>query len=48
VIAQEVGARVAVLNPIEGLTPDEQRAGRNYFTIMDEDLWNLAAGLDRR
>lgn len=48
VIAQEVGARAAVLNPIEGLTVDEQRAGRSYFTVMDENLRNLTAGLDCR
>jgi len=46
VIAREVGARVAVLNPLEGLTADEQRDGRNYFTVMDENLRALADGLD--
>jgi zinc transport system substrate-binding protein len=48
VIAREVGARVAVLNPLEGLTADEQRDGRNYFTVMDENLRALADGLDCR
>jgi zinc transport system substrate-binding protein len=46
VIAREVGARTAVLNPIEGLTPDEQRRGENYFTLMDANLKTLAEGLD--
>lgn len=48
VIAREVGAEVAVLNPIEGLTPDEQRRGQNYFTVMDANLMALAGGLDCR
>lgn len=45
-IAREVGARVLVLNPLEGLTSQEQREGRNYFTVMHENLRNLAEGLD--
>jgi zinc transport system substrate-binding protein len=48
VIAREVGARTAVLNPIEGLTPDEQRRGETYFTLMDANLKALAGGLDCR
>jgi zinc transport system substrate-binding protein len=48
VIAREVGASVAVLNPIEGLTPGEQRRGENYFTLMEANLKALAAGLDCR
>ncbi|MGH2349647.1 MAG: metal ABC transporter substrate-binding protein [bacterium] len=45
VIAREVGARTAVLNPVEGLTPEELQQGRNYFTVMDENLRALAGGL---
>ncbi len=48
VIAREVGARTAVLNPVEGLTAQEQRQGQNYFTVMDENRRALAAGLDCR
>lgn len=48
VIAREVGARVAVLNPLEGLTADEQKRGENYFTVMDENLRALTGGLDCR
>lgn len=47
-IAREVGAKTAVLNPIEGLTPDEQSRGATYFTVMDENLRSLAEGLDCR
>lgn len=46
VIAREVGARTAVLNPIEGLTPDGRRRGENYFTLMAANLKALAEGLD--
>ncbi len=46
VIAREAGARVAVLNPLEGLTPDEQRRGQNYFTVMDANVNALTEGLD--
>jgi zinc transport system substrate-binding protein len=47
-IAREVGAKTAVLNPVEGLTPDEQSRGATYFTVMDENLRSLAEGLDCR
>jgi zinc transport system substrate-binding protein len=33
-VAREVGARTAVLNPIEGLTADEQKTGDTYLTLM--------------
>jgi zinc transport system substrate-binding protein len=46
VIAREVGARVAVLNPIEGLTPEEQRRGEDYFSLMDANRAALAEGLE--
>lgn len=47
-VAREVGARIRVLNPIEGLTPQEQKEGKTYFTVMYENLRNLAEGLDCR
>ncbi|MBI4279873.1 MAG: zinc ABC transporter substrate-binding protein, partial [Armatimonadetes bacterium] len=47
-IAREVGAQTLVLNPIEGLSAGELRRGRNYFTVMDENLRHLARGLDCR
>ncbi|HEV8338907.1 MAG TPA: zinc ABC transporter substrate-binding protein [bacterium] len=47
-IAREVGARTAVLDPLEGLTPEAQRQGKNYVTVMDENLRALAEGLDCR
>lgn len=45
-LAREVGAEVLVLNPLEGLTADELRQGRTYFSVMHENLNHLAAGLD--
>lgn len=47
-IAREAGARVLILNPLEGLTPKEQRQGENYFTILRANLQNLAEGLECR
>jgi len=45
-VAREAGARVEVLNPLEGLTPDEQARGLDYLTVMDANLNALAGGLD--
>lgn len=44
-VAREVGARTAVLDPIEGLTPSEQKRGDNYFTLMRRNLANLRKAL---
>lgn len=44
-IASEVGARTMVLNPIEGLTPEEQSEGKDYLDLMRQNLANLRAGL---
>lgn len=46
VIAKEVGAQTLVLNPIEGLTEDEIKQGKNYFTLMRENLDNLKTALE--
>ncbi len=45
-VAREVGARTLVLNPIEGLTGAEVRQGRDYLSVMDENVRSLAQGLD--
>jgi zinc transport system substrate-binding protein len=47
-IAREVGAGTRVLNPLEGLTDDERRQGKTYVTVMDDNLQQLADGLDCR
>ncbi len=45
-IAREVGARTLVLNPIEGLTDAEVQQGKDYVSVMDENIRNLTQGLD--
>ncbi len=44
-IAQEIGAKTLVLNPIEGLTKDEISSGKDYFTEMKANLINLQIAL---
>ena len=45
-IAREVGARTLALNPIEGLTGAEVRQGKDYLSMMDDNVRSLAQGLD--
>jgi zinc transport system substrate-binding protein len=45
-VAREVGARTAVLDPIEGLTPSEQKRGDNYLTLMRINLAALRQALE--
>jgi zinc transport system substrate-binding protein len=45
-LAREVGARTLVLNPIEGLTPEEAAAGKGYTALMEANLANLRTALD--
>jgi len=47
-VAREVGARTAVLDPIEGLTPAEQKRGDDYLTLMRRNLAALRKALDCR
>ncbi|PYO26576.1 MAG: ABC transporter substrate-binding protein, partial [Candidatus Rokuibacteriota bacterium] len=44
-LAREVGAQTLVFNPIEGLTREEQAAGRGYVALMEENLKNLRTAL---
>ena len=44
-IAQETGAQALVLNPIEGLTVEEKEQGKNYISLMRENLINLKKSL---
>jgi zinc transport system substrate-binding protein len=44
-ISQETGAKTLVLNPIEGLTKADMKAGKNYITIMEDNLANLRTAL---
>lgn len=45
-LAREVGAKTLVLHPIEGLTKEEQAAGKSYVSLMEENLRNLRTALD--
>jgi zinc transport system substrate-binding protein len=44
-VAREVGARTAVLDPIEGLTPSERARGDDYFSLMRGNLGALRTAL---
>lgn len=44
-LASEVGAKTLVLNPIEGLTEDEIYQGKDYFSVMRDNLANLQTAL---
>lgn len=45
VIAKEAGVKTATLNPLEGLTEDDVKAGRDYLSLMRENLETLKAAL---
>lgn len=45
-IASEVGAKTAVLNPIEGLTEEEIAAGMDYISVMRKNLEALELALN--
>lgn len=44
-IAKEVGVRTDVLNPLEGLSEDDIKAGGDYFSVMETNLTSLAEAL---
>ncbi len=44
-VAREAGARTAVLDPIEGLTPSEARSGATYLSLMRQNLAALRSTL---
>ena len=47
-VARETGAKTAVLDPIEGLSPAAAEAGADYFSVMRSNLAHLRAGLGCR
>jgi zinc transport system substrate-binding protein len=47
-VARETGTKTAVLNPIEGLTPEEANRGADYFSIMRSNLASLREALGCR
>jgi zinc transport system substrate-binding protein len=44
-IATETGAKTAVFDPIEGLTDEAQKTGKNYLSVQRENLRNLRLAL---
>lgn len=44
-LADEANIDTMVLNPLEGLTPEQEKAGENYFSIMERNLQNLQKAL---
>jgi zinc transport system substrate-binding protein len=44
-LAREAGVETAVLNPIEGLSDEDVEAGKDYVTVMRENLAALTAAL---
>ncbi len=48
VLARELGAQILILNTGHSLTAEEERAGKNYLTLMAENLKNLRIGLECR
>jgi len=44
-IAHETGAQTIVFNPLEGLTPDEIRQGKNYISVQKDNLQALRTAL---
>jgi zinc transport system substrate-binding protein len=44
-VAREAHVKAAVLDPIEGLTPNASKHGATYFTVMHQNLTALRAAL---
>lgn len=44
-VAQEAGLTTSVLNPLEGLTNEEIAAGKDYLSVMMENVHNLQQAL---
>jgi zinc transport system substrate-binding protein len=47
-VARETGARAAKLDPIEGVTPEGQRRGEDYFSLMRANLARIRVALGCR
>ncbi len=44
-IATEIGAKTLVLDPLEGLIDSDIKAGKDYFSVMHQNLDNLRTAL---
>jgi zinc transport system substrate-binding protein len=45
-LANEISAQTLVFNPLEGLTTDEINQGKDYISVMQENLHNLQLAMD--
>lgn len=45
-LAREVGAKTLVLNPLDGISSEEEKQGEDYFSIMKKNLENLKTALN--
>ncbi|MDD5084151.1 MAG: zinc ABC transporter substrate-binding protein [Candidatus Moranbacteria bacterium] len=45
-LADEIGAEVLVFDPLEGLTDEDIAQGRDYLSVMYENLHNLQLAMD--
>ncbi|HVQ77642.1 MAG TPA: metal ABC transporter substrate-binding protein [Candidatus Binatia bacterium] len=45
-LAREVGAKTLVLDPVEGANRRQAAGGKDYLTVMDDNLKNLRIALD--
>lgn len=44
-LASESGVETLVLNPVEGLTDAQEKAGEDYYSLMEKNLENLVLAL---
>jgi len=44
-IASEVGAKTLTLDPIEGIADNDIKQGKDYFTVMQQNLKSLQLAL---
>lgn len=44
-LAKDAKVETLVLNPLEGLTDEQMKAGQDYFTVMEGNLQNLVKAL---
>ncbi len=47
-IAKETGAKIFLLNPVEGLTKEQMEKGENYITIMKANLETLKKAFNNK
>ncbi|OEJ15709.1 ABC transporter substrate-binding protein [Brachyspira hampsonii] len=45
-IAKETGVKILTLNPIESLSEEYIKAGKDYFSVMEDNLSSLTNGLN--